>query len=106
MIDQSIFNNEWFAELKNKYKFQNAAVAEKMVHALCLVEELAKTDLDFVLKGGTSLILLIAPTRRFSVDVDIITKASRKSIEGFLKDICTNSKHFIRFELVPRPEIG
>ncbi|MDO9577353.1 MAG: nucleotidyl transferase AbiEii/AbiGii toxin family protein [Candidatus Cloacimonadales bacterium] len=102
MIDQSIFNEEWFKELKSRYKFQNAAVAEKMVHALSLVEELSKTDLDFVLKGGTSLILLISPTRRFSVDVDIITKASRESIESFLNEICTSSEHFTRFELDER----
>lgn len=102
MIDQSIFQKEWFDELKKKFNYVNAAVAEKMVHALTLAEELSKTDLEFVLKGGTSLILLISPTRRFSVDIDIITKETRKNIESYLAEICTNSKHFTKYELDER----
>ncbi|MDA3812997.1 MAG: nucleotidyl transferase AbiEii/AbiGii toxin family protein [Candidatus Cloacimonetes bacterium] len=102
MIDQSIFQKEWFDELKKKFNFVNAAVAEKMVHALTLTEELSKTDLEFVLKGGTSLILLISPTRRFSVDIDIITKDTRENIESYLAEICSKSKHFTKYELDER----
>lgn len=102
MIDPDIFKKEWFDKLKKKFKYRNAAVAEKMVHALALVEELSKTDLDFVLKGGTSLILLISPTRRFSIDVDIITKASRENIESNLAKICSSNNHFTKYELDER----
>ena len=33
--------------------------------------------LDFIFKGGTSLVLLLNDLKRFSVDVDIITVESR-----------------------------
>jgi len=45
---------------------------ESMVHALYLLEQLKLTGLDFIFKGGTSLVLLMEQSRRFSVDIDII----------------------------------
>lgn len=98
MIDSGTFQKEWFDELRKKFQFRNSSVAEKMIHALALVEELAKTNLDFVLKGGTSLILLLSPIRRFSVDVDIITEAGRDEIERTLQYIC-GREHFTKVEL-------
>ena len=46
---------------------------EKTIGALYLIESLANENIDFIFKGGTSLVLLLKAIKRFSVDVDIIT---------------------------------
>ena len=69
-----------------------------MIHALSLVEQLAAQRLDFIFKGGTSLILLLKDAGRFSIDIDIISQASREDIENTLQRIWIQ-KPFKRFEL-------
>ncbi len=41
-----------------------------------LLEGLSKSVLDFVFKGGTSLILLLNTLNRLSIDIDIIVENS------------------------------
>ncbi|MDP2965582.1 MAG: nucleotidyl transferase AbiEii/AbiGii toxin family protein [Pelolinea sp.] len=50
---------------------------EKMVMALTLVENLRLAGLDFIFKGGTSLILLLGIPQRFSIDIDIVLPNSK-----------------------------
>jgi hypothetical protein len=50
------------------------------------------------LKGGTSLILLLDNTNRFSVDIDILTTQSRDTIESIFDKVIKNS-HFSKWEL-------
>jgi hypothetical protein len=109
MITATSFTEEWIeASLKkqgitpdkNKYSF-----AEKMNHALLLAELLVINQLDFIFKGGTSLILLLDSPQRFSIDIDIITKTSKEEIEKILEKICQNSR-FTHFEIDERRDIG
>jgi hypothetical protein len=65
------------------------------------VEALAGTRLDFVFKGGTSLILLLPGPGRFSIDIDIITTATKEDVEGSLQSICTG-RPFDTFRLNER----
>jgi predicted nucleotidyltransferase component of viral defense system len=58
-----------------------------MIRALGLLEKLAESKLDFVFKGGTSLILLVEKPERFSIDIDINTTESKETIENILEDI-------------------
>jgi Nucleotidyl transferase AbiEii toxin, Type IV TA system len=48
-------------------------------------------ELAFVFKGGTSLVLLLDKANRFSIDIDIITMASREEIEHCLDAIAARS---------------
>jgi hypothetical protein len=50
------------------------------------------------LKGGTSLILLLDNTNRFSVDIDILPTQSRDTIESIFDKVIKNS-HFSKWEL-------
>ena len=103
MILAESYSGEWISSHLSKkgYEKINPPLAEKMIHALGLVEALAANKLDFVFKGGTSLILLIASPGRFSIDIDIVTKAERAEIEEVLKNIC-NGSPFIDFKLNER----
>lgn len=73
---------------------------EGMIHALYLLERLKATGLDFIFKGGTSIVLLMDQPKRFSVDVDIIISPSiaRLTLEEYLSTIIELSA-FIRMEV-------
>jgi hypothetical protein len=43
--------------------------------------------LDFVFKGGTSLVLLLQPLRRLSIDVDIVTAESLERLQAVLATV-------------------
>lgn len=59
--------------------------------------------MDFIFKGGTSLVLLMDKPLRFSVDIDIIIGPSitRDVLEEYLSKIAVSSE-FIRMELDER----
>ena len=97
MIKVESFSKEWLTKLRKDLKFRNSAVAEKMIHAIALVEALVSSQLDFILKGGTSLIFLIESMRRFSIDVDIVTQVEKEEVENTLSLIC-GKDNFHTFE--------
>jgi hypothetical protein len=99
MIDIKSLSAEWIAEKRQKYG-KDPGLMESMIHALYLLEQLQLTGLDFIFKGGTSLVLLMEAPKRFSVDIDIIInpKINREELEMFLSKIEASSG-FIRIEL-------
>ena len=74
MISKETFTPQWIDTFRQQeqYRRVNPALFEKMVYAFALLESLAKTDFDFIFKGGTSIILMSVSTNRFSIDIDII----------------------------------
>lgn len=100
MILKESFTKDWIYSHREREGLDkiNPPLVEKMIHALALVEALAASKLDFVFKGGTSLILLMPVAGRFSIDIDIITQATRSEIENVLKEIC-NKQPFTSFKL-------
>lgn len=100
MIRSESYGLEWIMAHRSRkgYEKINPPLAEKMIHALGLVELLAVNGLDFIFKGGTSLVLLIGETGRFSIDIDIITTTDRTEVENVLSKIC-DGKPFRNFIL-------
>ena len=78
MIVEQIRNKELLEETLNELKKENPSanlqLLEKTIGALYLVKNLVNNGLDFIFKGGTSLVLLLNDLKRFSVDVGIITE--------------------------------
>ncbi len=103
MIKAHCFTKEWIKGFKQQKHLNriNPPILEKMIHALSLLQQLKAHGLDFTFKGGTSLVLLLAKSRRFSVDLDIITTQSRKEVEAILDKVVANS-HFNKWELQDR----
>jgi hypothetical protein len=95
VIDKLCFSKEWLDNVRQEHPQWsiNPPLLEKMIHALSLVELLAQYDLNFIFKGGTSLVLLLDTPKRFSIDIDIITQDSRDKIEAVLSKIC-EKHHF------------
>lgn len=85
MIDMLSLSEGWLSEKRKKYS-KDPIIIESMVFALFLLEQLKTTGLDFIFKGGTSLILLLEQPKRFSVDIDIIVNPAitKEVLEKYL----------------------
>jgi predicted nucleotidyltransferase component of viral defense system len=94
MIKPHCFEKAWIDAFKaqEKYRRLNPPILEKMINALYLLQLLQKNDFNFIFKGGTSLILILEAARRFSVDIDIITRHSQEEIEVCLQKIVEMSR--------------
>jgi hypothetical protein len=99
MIDLKTLSAEWIAEKRKKYS-KDPTLIESMIYALYLLEQIQLSNLKFIFKGGTSLILLMKEPKRFSVDIDIIVspKISKREVEQYLTEIIATSA-FQRLEL-------
>lgn len=95
MIKNTSFTKDWLDTFraKKEHKGIDVTILEKMVHALSLLEHLKLAGLDFVFKGGTSLVLLLEEGNRFSIDIDIISIVERDPLEMTLNGVVANS-HF------------
>ena len=71
---------EWLKSVSSKLGKVDVSLLEKAVRALFLAEQLKVNDLDFVFKGGTSLLLHLEKPLRFSIDVDIITSDDKATL--------------------------
>jgi len=105
MIKSNTYSNEWLNSLRIRKKKINPVLCEKMIRALGLLEQLVLNKLDFVFKGGTSLILLIDDPQRFSIDIDVNTEANKEALETILSKI-NDSSLFTHFEENKRKESG
>lgn len=100
MIKEHCFTDEWFERFKRQpdHRRINKLILEKMIYALHLLERLKNNGLNFVFKGGTSLVLLLEKGNRFSIDIDIICKTGQKELEDILQKVI-DSSNFTGVEL-------
>ncbi len=100
MIKEHCFTDEWLESFRKKRSHSriDKIILEKMIYALHLLERLKSNGLEFVFKGGTSLVLLLEEGHRFSIDIDIISKTDQKVLERILQKV-VDSSNFTGFEL-------
>ena len=96
MIHESCTSNEWIAAIARTKKADKGLV-QKLIRALILLEGLSESNLKFVFKGGTALMLLFNSTKRLSIDIDIIISGTVENLEEVLSEIATK-KGFTRVE--------
>lgn len=87
MIDAKCFELPWLQEQSARLRVRDQSLLERCIHALALVARLRHAGLNFVFKGGTSLVLHLQPIRRLSIDVDIACNASLEEIERVLRQV-------------------
>lgn len=100
MISKQSRSREWILGIREKSLKTDPQLIEKMILALTLVESLQIVGLDFIFKGGTSILLLTGGRpSRFSIDVDIILPptTSPVAIEALLGTVVQQGV-FHRFE--------
>jgi hypothetical protein len=77
MISNQSRTKEWIMGIREVSPRRDPILIEKMIMALILVENLRLSGLEFIFKGGTSLILLLGIPQRFSIDIDIVLPKSQ-----------------------------
>ena len=100
MIKEHCFTDEWLETFKKQREHRriDKGILEKMIYALHLLERINANGLDFIFKGGSSLLLLLEEGNRFSIDIDIICHTDRETFEGILDKVIVSS-NFKSFEL-------
>lgn len=97
MIRPECFQSPWLQAQKERLEVRDAALLERCIHALDLVARLRHAGLEFVFKGGTSLVLYLKPLRRLSIDVDIACGATLEEIKRALDAVVYPARPFIRY---------
>lgn len=87
MISNESLNSDWINQAAKQNRKADPALVEKVIRALLLLEGLVEEELDFVFKGGTSLMLLLGSTKRLSIDIDIIIPKTDDLLEEKLKNL-------------------
>jgi predicted nucleotidyltransferase component of viral defense system len=101
MISNKSFQREWILQVvKEKFPKTDPGLAEKVIHALALLEKLKASGVDFIFKGGTALLLSLKSLNRFSIDIDIIMPAKPKNLDTLLQTIGTGA--FTGYEIDAR----
>lgn len=90
MIHTDSLKEEWIKEVAQKHK-SDPILVEKVVRALYLLEQLQNSELNFIFKGGTALMLLLPEPKRFSIDIDIIVSEKPVKIQDIFKSIIEKS---------------
>lgn len=72
MIKDICFELKWIKEIQKRNERLNPVFIENTIYAFELLSELVKLNIDFIFKGGTSLLLHFPKPRRLSIDIDIV----------------------------------
>ncbi|MDQ8188485.1 nucleotidyl transferase AbiEii/AbiGii toxin family protein [Pelagicoccus sp. SDUM812002] len=97
MIQPHCFTKDWIHAQRETLGAADPEILERAIYAITLLVALTKTDLDFVFKGGTSLLLHLPTPQRLSIDIDITCDTDRESLEEVLASILPDTP-FTRFE--------
>jgi hypothetical protein len=96
MINKICFTADWLNRKRKELK-TDPYLLERALHAFALLGHLAESGLDFVFKGGTSLLLHVPVIRRLSIDIDILCSAPAETLGKILAEVAS-VEPFIRFE--------
>jgi hypothetical protein len=105
MIPQDHHTQEWLLEQQERHGMTDPIILEKAVFALTLLDLLARSELDFIFKGGTALLLHLPEPNRLSIDIDIVCDASQADFEDVLTRLVSESL-FLRWDESVRGEQG
>lgn len=90
MLTEKCFTLEWIESHRRRLKSRDPQLIEKCIMAFEVVGRLSDAGLEFIFKGGTSLLLHLNPIRRLSIDADITTPASLKDLQTVIDEITRN----------------
>ena len=97
MIQPNSYTTEWIKTVSMNNRNADPILIEKVIRALTLLEGLQESEMKFIFKGGTALMLMLEVVKRLSIDIDIIVSEKPKDLEMLLEKI-SKDKNFIRCE--------
>jgi predicted nucleotidyltransferase component of viral defense system len=88
MISNRSLTKEWIQQKASELgKRGDPKMLEKVIRAFLLLEQLQVNEIPLIFKGGTSLLLLLDPPRRFSIDIDLIIQTTEDSLTSVFNKI-------------------
>lgn len=96
MISRDCFTGAWQTRKRAELGGCDPVLLEKTIHAIALLDALAGRGLNFVFKGGTSLLLRLPRIRRLSIDADIECEETPEKLFRLLAEVASTSP-FERF---------
>ena len=97
MIADKCLTSAWVARQQVAMPTVSDVTIERSIRALVLLERLAASDLRFVFKGGTCMMLHLQDLRRLSVDIDIVCTEGLARITPVL-DVIGQGSPFTRWD--------
>jgi len=97
VLQDKCFTKAWIDAQRMEMVRVDPGLLEKSICALDLVGHLARKQIPFVFKGGTSMLLLLDGIRRLSIDVDIACTLPQEELDSILREIANESR-FDAFE--------
>lgn len=97
MIAPHCHSRDWIEAQRESLAAADAEILERAIFALTLLSALSRTDLDFVFKGGTSLLLHLPKPQRLSIDIDIVCDTDRETLARVLDEVLGETP-FTRWE--------
>jgi hypothetical protein len=104
MITEESFTSEWINQVSRQHRNADKILVEKVIRSMSLLESLSESGLNFIFKGGTSLMLLLNSARRLSIDIDIIIPEKKELTEIFAGVV--KNRKFTRFQEIERITIS
>jgi hypothetical protein len=96
MIAEICFTVAWLENKRRELRGVDPSLLERALHAFALLGHLAESDLEFVFKGGTSLLLHVPVIRRLSIDIDILCSTPATELDRVLVEVA-KVPPFIRY---------
>ena len=76
MISTQSHSKDWIMGIRGRSCTPTDPILiEKMILALTLLENMSSSGLEFIFKGGTSMLLVMGVPMRFSIDLDIVMES-------------------------------
>ena len=97
MISKDSYSKQWIEQKIKEFPKKSPELIERVIMAFSLVERLQQSGLSFIFKGGTSLLLLLKGTHRFSIDIDIIIPTQPRDILEYLNKVLDDGV-FLKYE--------
>lgn len=97
MIAEICFTADWLERKRKELRGVDPGLLERALHAFALLGHLAESELKFVFKGGTSLLLHVPVIRRLSIDIDILCSTQTAELNRVLEEVA-KVPPFIRYE--------
>ena len=94
MIAAKSLNLKWIKEVSKAHQKADPVLVEKVIRALLLLEVLVESQVDFVFKGGTALMLLLNSSKRLSIDIDITMPHAISDLQTKLESIAAKKGFF------------
>src|SRR6266487_2623171 len=87
MVSNECLTAEWQTRKRQELGGCDPVLLEKTIHAFAMLDALSARGLEFVFKGGTSLLLRLPRIRRLSIDGDSLCQEPAEKLDPLRAEI-------------------